>query len=392
MGQPLARAGQRQAILWTQVFGLAALQAAISLSWLVYNLYLPQLLAQFGFPVAIATTLLIIESLLAILMEPLMGGLSDRAQQWFGSRFPMIVIGVLAAVLLFLGIPAIALFGPAHAILRWLLLIVLVVWSLAMAVFRSPALSLIGNYAFAVKLPQAASILTLGAAFVGLTNAFARQTILSWGPLAAFGFGSGVLILAVVGLYYAGPEVRVNFSDRDTLFKRPVASRAQLSLVFAVGLGIGLGTTLLRALLASPPLAATFAMAHFVTILPMGWLAVRWGNSLALRVGLGAIGLLAVLVPLASDPWAMGLAILLGLPFSLVINGTFPFALSLVPTTQSGLSLGLFFSGGAVAGALWGAANQFWGTVPPIGTALICGIAFWVAAACVSLAPRSRFS
>jgi hypothetical protein len=38
------------AVLWLQVWGLAAVQGAITLTWIIYNLYLPQLLAQFSFP------------------------------------------------------------------------------------------------------------------------------------------------------------------------------------------------------------------------------------------------------------------------------------------------------------------------------------------------------
>ena len=36
-------------ILWRQVGGVAALQAAITLTWMLYRLYLPPLLAGFGF-------------------------------------------------------------------------------------------------------------------------------------------------------------------------------------------------------------------------------------------------------------------------------------------------------------------------------------------------------
>ncbi|WP_219904345.1 hypothetical protein [Stenomitos frigidus] len=66
-----------QPVLWAQVMGLAAVQGAITLTWVVYNLYLPQLLGQLGLPQTIGVSLLIVESLLAIVLEPLMGSGSD---------------------------------------------------------------------------------------------------------------------------------------------------------------------------------------------------------------------------------------------------------------------------------------------------------------------------
>jgi hypothetical protein len=76
---PLAPGGA--GVLWLQVSGLAAVQGAITLSWVIYRLYLDKLLVQFGFTAALAATLLVTENLLAAFMEPVMGGLSDRAKR-----------------------------------------------------------------------------------------------------------------------------------------------------------------------------------------------------------------------------------------------------------------------------------------------------------------------
>jgi hypothetical protein len=75
----------------------------------------------------------------------------------------------LAAVL-FDSLPTIAAFGTLHSeenlntgantSVRWVLLGAMVAWAAAMAVFRSPVLLLLGNYAPTHRLPQAASLLT----------------------------------------------------------------------------------------------------------------------------------------------------------------------------------------------------------------------------------------
>ncbi|MEM9157311.1 MAG: MFS transporter, partial [Cyanobacteria bacterium P01_F01_bin.33] len=92
-------------ILWVQVWGLAAIQGAISLTWVIYNLYLPGLLQQLGFAASVAAALLLIENILAAVMEPLMGSLSDRVQRFVTTSFPFITAGMVAASICFLVIP-----------------------------------------------------------------------------------------------------------------------------------------------------------------------------------------------------------------------------------------------------------------------------------------------
>ncbi|WP_228371475.1 hypothetical protein [Trichormus azollae] len=91
---------------------LAGLQGGITLSWLVYNGYLPELLPQFSFPASLAAGLLVVENALAVVMEPLIEGLSDQNQRKFGTRFPFISIGVILASTLFIAIPCVATFVP----------------------------------------------------------------------------------------------------------------------------------------------------------------------------------------------------------------------------------------------------------------------------------------
>ncbi len=372
------------------------MQGAISLAWLTYNLYVPQLLAQFGFAPQVGTTVLIVEAILGMVMEPVMGTLSDRAKHWLGTRFPMIVLGVLASAGLFLGIPAIALWANPQSILRWLLLVLLVAWSLAMTVFRSPALALLGSYAFSTQLPKAASWLSLVSALVGLTGIVAKPMILSWGPVATFVLGSGVLIATVLGLRQVKPDTQISLSATGTQLRRPVAALPALVLIFMAGVGIALGNILLRKVVdasaIAPGLSLTliFTLVNIALILPVGELAVRWGNVVAMRVGLGAIAVLLLLLPMTTGSLlSIGLVVLLGAAAGLVANGTLPFALSLVPATQAGLGVGMFFSGSALAATLFGSATSAWGPVPPGTAAVVGGIAFLVAGASISWAPRS---
>ena len=382
----------RPTILWTQVFGLALVQGAIALMWVIYNLYLPKFLNQFGFPKEFVISILICESLLAIAMEPLMGGMSDRTQRWLGTKFPLIALGVVLASALFIALPAIVIFGNPMGALRWLLPIALVAWALAMTVFRSPALSLLGQYAFASQLPQAASVLTLMGALAGALGAFANQVILNLGPAITFATGSLVLlgaaaVLRLVTQQSTSSDNRLSQSTQQLSWKK-------LLLIFGAGVGISLGFTIVMRSLLSPAtpsdhtklMLTTFTIVHLLSVLPAGFVAVRLGNARSMLLGLlSVVGILLLMAIAYQNPIAIGLAALFGIAWGFVANGVIPFALSLVPPNKAGLGTGMFFSGGALAASIFGAMLSRFGALAPglgiglaILTFIVAGLCIWM--------------
>lgn len=388
---------KQQSILWVQVWGLALVQGAIALTWVIYNLYLGTLLTEFGFPPSLATTLLVVENALAIVMEPLMGSFSDQLQHQMGSRFPLIALGMVLAGGAFLAIPLIALGGAGG--LRWLLPGMMVVWALTMTLFRSPALSLLGRYAFATQLPQAASILTLVGGLAGAIAPLAGTFILSLGPLVTFGIGSFVLVLAAVVLGRIHPDQQVG---DPTPGPRPQPiSWGALGLVFGTGMGITLGFRLLMQVLPatlssrlSPNTTAlvmgSLFLALAVTAIPAGTLATRLGNGKSMMVGLGGMTMLCGVIGLSpSGGVAVLVAIALGSAFSLVSNGTIPFALALAPADKSGLGTGMYFGGGALASSLFGFLSKPLGAIGAQGSWL-SALAFVAAACCIAVSMRLK--
>ena len=386
----------RRRTLWLQVVALATVQGAIALVWVIYNLYLGKLLSQFGFPVQFVLTIVIIENILAMIMEPLMGSLSDQAQRWVGSRFPLIALGVILASALLIATPAVVVWGQPEGLYRWLLPVVLIAWAIAMTIFRSPALSLLGRYAFGSGLPQAAGVLTLMGALAGAAGPLANEFILSLGAPIAFGVGSLALLAATATLRAVNPNQSV---QRDGPLGLPPQRRSlsliALGLVFAVGMCIGLGFRL--QMLAFPQVLAeipginvggtmgTIFLALAVTALPAGSLASWMGNRRAMVLGLVGIALvLGLISQIPNGSIAILMAIALGACLSLVNNGTLPFALSMVPANRGGLGIGLFFSGGALATNLFAGIFKSGDFAPPTLIAFsVTG--FLMAGMCITL-------
>ncbi|PSN13403.1 MFS transporter [filamentous cyanobacterium CCT1] len=374
------------------------MQGAITLLWVIYNLYLVQLLTQLGFPRGLAVGLLVVENLLAMVIEPVVGTFSDRMQHQIGTRLPIISLGVLLTAGLFVVIPTVLVWGQGA--LRWGLPLLLVAWAMAMAVFRSPALSLLGRYAMGTQLPQAASILTLVGGVSGAMGPLAGRFILGLGPLVAFSLGSVVLLVATLALRWAGPQGVVDSAAIAPPAVSPLPW-ASLGLVFGTGVGVGLGFRLVMSALpatlaqrvpdANAPLVlGALFIALALTAIPAGQLARRLGNRRAMVLGLSAMASLAILVGvISSTAVGMVLAALFGAALSLVSNGTLPFALTMVPPARAGLGTGTYFSGGALAASVGGGLFINSGLGPTVIT-LVAALAFLAAGLCVGASGQMR--
>lgn len=383
----MEKSHDRPFIQWAQVSGLALLQGAISLMWVIYNLYLPELLSQFGLDKSVGVTVAVIENLLMVGLEPLMGALSDRMRYWFGSRFLLIAIGVVTASALFVAIPAIGVFGNAQAALDWVLVGALIAWALAMTMFRSPAMALLGGYAIATQLPQAVSLLNLMAAVAGAVGLFASQFILSLGPAIAFTIGSLVLLTVTAVLRSlqppSAPPLTAASPIRDSI--------AQLGWVFGVGVGLALSVMAMRAWLTTvtpqPPigLLGLFSLAHILTVVPAGKWTERLGIHRAMLLGIGGVAIGLLLLSLtASTPLAWAIVVLLGTAFSLIANGTLPLAFVSVPPSRAGLGVGMYFGGAALAGSAFPALAVQLQPIAPSVHLTISLIGLLVAGFCIT--------
>ena len=384
-------------ILWVQVWALAGLQAAITLTWLVYNLYLPKLLTQFGFPPSLAASLLVLETTLGMILEPVMGGLSDQSFRWVGSRFPLISAGAILASSLFIAIPCVVTFIPPTEVIKGILPLVLVAWALAMTIFRSPAISLLGKYATPKNLPLAASFLTLAGGIVGSFRDIGNTFILSLGPIFAFSIGSFVLLLAVFTLrFFAPPETPVN-QEILKIPKIPKISEipfAKLGLILVTGFSVAWGSRLLmdaigKTLKTQPQtnnittIMVGISLIMAFAALPAGFLATKIGNSQAMLAGICATILSIILLNIG----AHFLIILLALAgFSLIINGVIPFTLGIVPERWAGLGIGIYFSEFSLAMSLFGFV--FPATITSVFAGFCSALAFSITGMCIMISGK----
>lgn len=398
-------------VRWLQVWSLASVQGAITLTWIAYGVYLPKFIEQvFGYSdiqaKEFAALLLVIESAIAVIVEPLFGGLSDRWQRWYSTRMPLIVAAVIASTALFIGLPSVVIFGGANEVTRFLLPCLAILWAMVMASFRSPVMCLIGSFAGASQLPLAGSVLTLVGGLIGSIKPLATNFILGLGAPVTFAIASFSLLLGVGGLrtamLYIPKTLNPDLENNEPLPIRDYLSN--LAIVMLVGALLGLGMRLLmgdvvpRTVkadiigltgLSFEVLTGSILIAQALLALGTGRLSKLIDNKRLMILSLGglAIGLGCLLIGYGAIASLVILLIML-ICLSAVNNGMVAFALTMVPKFLSGLTVGLFFGGLSGAIAIFGYLVPKSSVISMPNVILFTAIAFLSAGVVIALGER----
>ncbi len=398
-------------VRWSQVWGLASVQGAMTLTWIAYAIYLPQFIEQvFGYPTSqaqqFAALILVIESAIAVVVEPLFGGLSDRWQRWYSTRMPFIIAAAIASTALFIGLPCVAIFGGANEITRILLLTLAILWAIVMATFRSPVICLLGIFAGATKLPQAGSILTLVGGFVASIRPLATKFILGLGAPATFAIASIVLLASVASLRSAMVYIPKNLNP-ELEKNEPLPIRAcwsNLAIVMLVGAAIGLGIRLLMGDVLPRTIKAditgftglSFEVLMGAAFIGQGLVALLTAkisqlidNKRLMIISLGGIATGLGFLSFGYGAIAAMISILFMLTcLSAVNNGMIAFALTMVPKSLGGLTVGTFFGGLSGAIAVFGYLVPKPATLSMSNVIVLTAIAFLVAGVGIALGER----
>lgn len=116
--------------VWLLGFGFFS----ISITWSLYNAFVPFFLEKYVHSVALISFMMTIDNYFALFLQPWIGNRSDRTVSRYGRRMPYLLIGMpLAAVLTML--------IPFHTGLFTLLLFMMLM-NLAMSLYRSPTVAL----------------------------------------------------------------------------------------------------------------------------------------------------------------------------------------------------------------------------------------------------------
>jgi MFS family permease len=110
-----------------------------SAAWSIYNTNVNIALNNLLSNLALVGFLMTMDNIIGVIIQPIIGNLSDRTKSRFGRRIPYLMIGIPIAAIFFVLIPVV----DQNIVL---LLLVMFVFNIAMALYRAPAVSLMPDF------------------------------------------------------------------------------------------------------------------------------------------------------------------------------------------------------------------------------------------------------
>ncbi|BAZ51689.1 major facilitator superfamily MFS_1 [Nostoc sp. NIES-4103] len=385
----------RPEILWRQVWGLAALLAAIIFSWMAYGFYQPKILRKLEF-VELASWLGILQGLLAAVIEPLIGRVSDRIQQRLGSRLPLISVGVMLAGLILVTVSLLVEYSLPLGI-RWILPVLMTAWVIAIIMFRGPAIALLTQFAPIAELPQANAILVFVFGLVAAIGLMWNARLYSMGASITFLVGAIALILGAYILRLFTPKHVFDACNwNQVTAKTPTVL---LILIFVIGLATSLEINLLLSIFPQelqtqlPRLKVELIKAEILLVsaiasVPLGEWTAELGPNKSMLLGLGTMtSLMALTLLNDNNIIAIALIIAFGVSLSLVFISMISLVLAKIPPHRAGLGTGLYFGGSAGGTAIVSLLIKLIG-IKSVGAFLLAEVALAVVAVSIFLTKK----
>ncbi|MGE5529074.1 MAG: MFS transporter [Patescibacteria group bacterium] len=340
---------------------------AISISWSVYNSYVPVFLKQFTNSAALIGFIMTLDNIAAILVQPYFGSLSDRTWNRFGRRMPFLLIGVPLSAVLFAVI-------PLHTSLAALVLIVFF-FNAAMTIYRAPTVALMPDLTPSPLRSKANGIINFMGGIGTLLAFFVASILYDRGRAVPFVFTS-MLMLAAAGVLFLGIKERRGESGEaagertgilravlDLVRSEDKSALAMLGAIFFWFLGYAaieaFFTLYGKLFLGIKESAAAFSLgflsvAFLLMALPSGFLATRWGRRrtivlgiICMLIALAALHFshgLALRVPALSELWLVrGILIVAGLAWALININSYPMVVDMTVEARIGTYTGLYY-------------------------------------------------
>ena len=338
---------------------LAVVQFFFVTSWTIYVIYLPKLLVAAGLPASYTIWILLLDQLVFIVMDVVMGIVADRAGRVLGRIGPLIIAVTAVSCIAFLLIPHAAFVGSAAPAASLMLILV---WAATSSALRAPPWVLLSKYAAAPSLPWMNALALSGLAIGGVLAPYLGVALRNVDPKLPFAVSSLTLFAATAGLVW----VERALARRPAMGRQSVPPLGELlpgmSLFLIACLALALGFQIHTALNSAPQYLRFAAPDQLEYLLPVFWIgfnvAMFPGAALARRFGtlpviaaaaaLGAGGA-AVSVHAQNIDILIAAQLLAGGAWGCIMMAGFSAALAFGRTGREGIALGLLFGILAVA-------------------------------------------
>jgi len=348
--------------VWLLGFGFFS----ISITWSLYNAFVPFFLEKYVHSVALISFMMTIDNYFALFLQPWIGNRSDRTTSRFGRRMPYLMIGMPFAAVLTMLI-------PFHTGLFTLLLFMMLM-NLAMSLYRSPTVALMPDITPEEQRTKANGLINFMGGF-GSILAFGVGSILYKSNPALPFLVAGLitlLCLFIVSRFIKEKRDGVNISPtllsdtagspyttivkpsrvsfRGQLDRTTVFLLAAIFFWFVAYQGVETLFTLYgKNHLGLSEQAASFSLTFFslafvLFAIPSGWLGGRFGKKKIIIVGVCGLMTVFALVGFAQDLLVLRALLLTGGIFWACINiNSYPYVVATGTEESIGTRTGMYY-------------------------------------------------
>lgn len=340
---------------------------AVSITWSVYNSFMPKLLSNFTQNAALIGFIMTFDNYLALFIQPAVGSYSDKHETRFGKRMPFLMIGMpIAAVFLFL--------IPQYRGLKSLIFF-LIMMNLAMSIFRAPVISLMPDITPLPLRSKANGIINIMGG-VGAVIAYFVGAIL-WDKNPAYPFYlSGILVILslIVLVRYINEKrdcinavetvktIEEEVLEKDNTSDDKIDKKSIIFLLIAICFyfiayqGVEAFFTLygekfLGISVRSAVTSFTFiSLSFLVFAYPAGLIGTKIGKKKTMIFGI--IGLIVgfFLIALTKNiSIVRAIFIFCGFSWSLININSYPFVVQLAPASKTGKLTGYYYFTSSIA-------------------------------------------
>ena len=270
---------------------------ATSLAWSLYNAMVPQILETFTKSAGLIGVIMVFDNIAGLVLEPTFGVLSDRTRTRFGRRVPYLMVGIPLAALVLILIPLQKSLVP--------LVIVLALFCLIMAAWRTPVVSLMPDLTPGPLRSQANGIVNMMGGVGALIAFGVGGALLTLGGFELpFLVAAFVLLLALAVILTKVKEPTRAFepdAEKPTITLTRPEWKSLLLILFAIffwfvgynavetfftlyaknslGVSGGVATMLL----------GVYSVAFLAFAVPAGYIGAKFGRRKTILVGLGGV-------------------------------------------------------------------------------------------------------
>lgn len=335
---------------------------ATSITWSVYNAFMPKLLSNFITSSAIIGFIMTFDNYFALFIQPAVGIYSDGIKTRFGRRMPFLMVGMPLAVIFIFLIPNYK--GLATLVAALLLM------NLSMSLFRSPVIALMPDITPEDQRSKANSIINFMGGIGSLIAFFVGSILWNLSPKYPFYLAGALVLLSFIILFtcikekrdvinYEQAEKKINFKDGfKVAFKNP-STKFLLMAISAWFMGYnGIETFFTRygeMYLGIDVSAAAFSftfisLSFLVFAIPAGIIGTKIGKKKTITIGLlGAMAVFFILIFIKDILVIRVFFVALGIFWAMININSYPFVAQMSPLGYLGTFTGMYYLFSSIA-------------------------------------------